>query len=307
VVTTAARREVVEFCCTSLKVSERRACRLVGAHRSTARYRTRRPPAGPLRQRLRELAAARPRFGYRRLAVLLRREGMKVNHKRVHRLYRLEGLALRRRRRKRVRGTRPMPLAAATSRNERWSMDFVSDYLTTGRRFRCCTLVDVFSRESPAIEVDFSLPGPRVVRMLDEVAATRGYPQMLVVDNGPEFISSALDKWAYEHSVTLHFIEPGKPVQNAHIESFNGKFRDECLQQNHFPTIAWARIEIGAWRVDYNTVRPHSALGYLSPAEFVRNLIAGGLPPDPRCAFDDRAPSRPLISGAQSPEIRFEV
>jgi putative transposase len=275
VVTTSARRNVVTHLRAAFGLSERRACKLAGLRRSTQRYRARRRDSAPLLGRLRELATARPRFGYRRLHTLLRREGVLVNAKRVYRLYRLEGLSVRIRRRKKLRVPRLPPVDPPTARNQRWAMDFVSDALADGRRFRAFTLVDAFTRESPAIEVDTSLPGARVVRVLQTVAAKRGYPKSITVDNGPEFISTALDKWAFEHGVELRFIQPGKPMQNGHIESFNGRFRDECLSQSWFPTLARARAEIEIWRDDYNNVRPHSSLDGRTPSEFVRDLDSG--------------------------------
>ena len=274
-VTAPARRCVVDHLKAAFDLSERRACRLVGVRRSTHRYRARRRDASALVGRLRELAAKRPRFGYRRLHVLLRREGTAVNVKRVYRLYRAEGLMVRIRRRKKLRVPRLPPVDPPSKRNERWAMDFVSDALADGRRFRAFTLVDAFTRECPAIEVDTSLPGARVVRVLDRVTSERGYPTSITVDNGPEFISTALDKWAFEHGVELRFIQPGKPMQNGHIESFNGRFRDECLSQSWFATLPRARVEIEMWRVDYNTVRPHSSLDGRTPEEFVRALDSG--------------------------------
>ena len=274
-VTTSARRCVVDHFKAAFKMSERRACRVVGLRRSSHRYRSKRSEAGSLLARLRELAAARPRFGYRRLHILLRREGAVVNAKRVYRLYRREGLAVRIRRRKRLRVPRLPPIDPPTRRNERWAMDFVSDVLTDGRRFRALTLIDAFTRECPVIEVDTSLPGARVVRVLERIAAERGYPKSITVDNGPEFICTAMDKWAFEHGVELRFIQPGKPMQNGHVESFNGRFRDECLSQCWFSTLARARAEIEIWRVDYNAVRPHSALDGRTPEEFVRDLDSG--------------------------------
>lgn len=250
-------------------LSERRACRLVGIGRSTLRYRSRRrSDDAPVRQRLRELAAARPRFGYRRLHVLLRREGVIVNHKRVARLYREEGLAVRRRKRKRVardgRGRPAMPGRP----NQQWGVDFVSDTLAWGRRIRLFTVVDVFTREALAIEVDTSLPGGRVVRVLERLTLERGAPDEIVLDNGPELAGKALDQWAYERGVALRFIEPGKPIQNAFVESFQGRLRDECLDRHWFVGLADARHTVEAWRQDYNAERPHSALGYRSPEEF---------------------------------------
>ena len=250
-------------------LSVRRACRLVGLWRASQQYQPHpRSDEAPLRHRLRELAEQRHRFGCPRLHVLLRREGFLVNHKRTERLYREEGLALRRKRhRKRAAGVR-VTFPAPTRPNERWAMDFLHDRLADGRRFRVLTMVDAYSRESPAIEADTSLTGAKVVQILDRVAQTQGLPQGITIDNGPEFSGSALDAWAYRRGIQLHFIEPGKPTQNAYVESFNGRFRDECLNEHWFPTLEEARGLIEAWRQDYNTVRPHSSLGDLTPTEF---------------------------------------
>ena len=220
--------------------------------------------------RLRELASERPRFGYRRLHALLRREGRPVNRKLVYRLYKAEGLAVRRRKRRKLRASRPLPPAVLTRANERWSMDFVHDYLADGRRLRTLNVVDAYTRECLAIEVDMSLPAARVTRVLDSLVWKYGLPESLRIDNGPEFISTTLDRWAYAHGVALSFIQPGKPSQNGHVESFNGRFRDECLAQAHFPTLARARAEIELWRADYNERRPHSALRYQTPTDFGR-------------------------------------
>lgn len=219
------------------------------------------------------IARERPRFGYRRLYVRLRREGLMVNHKRVYRLYRAEGLAVRKRKRKRINATQRQPHALPTRPNQRWSMDFVSDGLGNGRRFRTLNVVDDFSRECLAIEADFSLPGARVVRVLDQLIEVRGKPEAIVIDNGPEFAGRALDAWAYERGVALLFIRPGKPIENAFIESFNGRFRDECLNQHWFLSMKHARALISAWKEDYNTVRPHSALGNMPPAEYLQSRI----------------------------------
>ena len=230
-----------------------------------------------LRQRLRELAAERPRFGYRRLHALLRREGVAVNHKRVARLYREEGLAVRKRRRKRVgrdeRG-RPAPLDHP---NQQWGVDFLADALGWGRRIRLLTVEDVFTREALAIEVDTSLPGGRVAQVLDRLVGQRGAPKEIVLDNGPELTGKALDRWASAQGVRLRFIEPGKPVENAFIESFHGRFRDECLDRHWFLSLADARQIVEAWRGDYNRARPHSSLGYRTPEEFRREF--GGARP----------------------------
>ena len=270
----AVRRRAVEAARTDHGLTERRACALMGMDRSSFRYRSRRPDDGELRSRLRWLAGQRPRYGARRLYVLLRREGRLVNHKRIERLYRLEGLAVRRRRRKRVaavsREARPLP----TGVNERWSMDFTHDATAEGRAFRTLNIVDDWSRECIAIDVARSIPGERVAAVLGRLARQRGLPKAIVVDNGPEFVSQALDAWAYRAGVQLQFIEPGKPVQNAFVESFNGSFRDECLNQHWFETIEDAMARIEAWRLDYNRFRPHSSLGDLTPEEFAARRAA---------------------------------
>jgi putative transposase len=226
-----------------------------------------------LRQRLRRLALERPRFGYRRLGVLLAREGVQANHKLVYRLYRLEGLMVRRKRRKRlVRGAR-ISIQTPQRRDERWSMDFVSDCIAGGRPIRALTLVDDYSRECLAIEVDTSLGGVRVRRVLEQVIVERGRPEAIVVDNGPEFRGRVLAAWSEERRVRLEFIEPGKPSQNAFIESFNGRLREECLNANWFLSLADARRKITAWRKDYNEQRPHSSLGYLPPSQFAQAVV----------------------------------
>lgn len=235
--TPAARREAVQGVVRELAFSQRRACRLVGIARSVARYRSRAVEPPGLRERLCALAAERRRYGYRRLWVLLRREQFLVNHKRVYRLYREEGLMVQRRKRKRMCGAGRVPTTSACQRNQRWSMDFVADSLASGRRIRVLTVVDDFTRECLATEVDSFLPGVRVARVLDRVGAQRGLPETITVDTGPEFAGRALDAWAYQHQVQLHFIQPGKPVQNAYIESFNGKLRDECLNEHWFGSL----------------------------------------------------------------------
>ena len=257
-------------------LSERRACALLGFGRSMYRYHGGGADDQALRQRLRELAMARRRFGYRRLHALLRREGFRINHKRVYRLYREEQLVVRRRQRKRHRGQRGQPLLVAVRPNERWSMDFMMDTFADGRKFRLLTIVDDATRECLAAEVETSLPGRRVVRVLERLVADRGYPKTLVIDNGPEFTGQTFTAWAGRYAVTLHFIEPGKPVQNAYIESFNGKFRDECLNEQWFLSPADARQTIEAWRQDYNTNRPHSALGYQTPEAYRNRLASEG-------------------------------
>jgi putative transposase len=222
---------------------------------------------------LQALATKKPRWGYRQLTRVLRREpGPRINYKRVQRIYQQEGLQVRRRRRKHRAKVPRTPMPVPTQANERWSMDFVRDTLGDGRAFRALTIVDDCTREAPAIEVDFSLPGERVVAVLDRLARTWGKPKAIVCDNGPEFASAALDEWAYRNDVTLNFIDPGKPTQNAFIESFNGTFREECLNENWFVSLADAQQTIEAWRVEYNTERPHSRLRDCTPREFALHL-----------------------------------
>jgi putative transposase len=234
------------------------------------RYRSCRPADQELRQRLRELAADRPRYGYQRLWALLRREGRQVNHKRIYRLYSEEGLKLRRRRRRARAQVERVPLQLPSRADERYSMDFMRDTLADGRVFRTLNIVDDFTRECLAIEVDTSLPGARVARVLERLVATGRQPLHIIVDNGPEFASKALDQWAAMRGVSLRFIDPGKPVQNAFVESFNGKFRDECLNGHWFTSLEEARNVSEEWRVDYNEQRPHQSLQYKTPVEFAR-------------------------------------
>jgi putative transposase len=272
--TPGQRRAAVTEAQATAGISERQACRFTGFARSSQRYPPRRDDRAVLRARLHTLALLRPRWGYRRLYVLLRRDGHAVNRKLVQRLYREEGLTVRRRRRKRVAVPRT-PHAAPLGANERWSMDFVSDALADGRKFRSLTLVDDFTRECPVIEVDVSLSGERVAQVLDRVAAGRGLPRGIVCDNGPEFAGQALDQWAHRRGVALLFIQPGKPVQNAYAESFNGRLRDECLNESWFVSLADARQTIEQWRVDYNETRPHSGLAGRTPSMFAKELRTG--------------------------------
>jgi len=274
---------VVDYLVAEWCLAERRACGLASLSRSTVRYRPRRSGDQELRERLRELAGERRRFGYRRLHVLLRREGHEVNHKRVYRLYREEGLTVRKRRRKRVSRAERVPLQAPAAPNQVWTSDFVHDALFWGRKIRMLTVEDAFTREALAIEVDTSLSGVRVARVLDRVTEERGaIPDVIVLDNGPELTSRALDQWAYERGVRLHFIDPGKPQQNGFIESFNGKLRDECLNEHWFLSLADARRIVEDWRMDYNQNRPHSSLGNLTPeeylADYTKRLETAGFP-----------------------------
>jgi putative transposase len=253
--------------------SERHACGQMEIVRAMVRYRSRPTRFAvvneELRIRLRELAEQRRRWGYRRLHILLKREGWKVNSKRVYRIYVEEKLVVRRRRRRRrICAQARVLLAAPTRRNQTWTMDFLHDALAGGRRFRTLSIEDAYTREMPVVEVDTSLPALRVVRVLERLRLERGLPERIVIDHGTEFTSKALDQWAYENKVTLHFITPGRPMENGYIESFHGRFREECLNEHWFLTLDDARDTIENWRLDYNRVRPHSSLGYLTPEEF---------------------------------------
>jgi putative transposase len=274
VVSPQARREAVSILMAERQMGVTRACGLVGISRSLLAYRSRRHEPEGLRERIGEIAAVKRRYGYRRVHVLLRREGWQVNHKRTHRLYREEGLQVRKRSRKRILHGERTPLQSARQPNESWSMDFVADALANGRRIRCLTLVDDFTKECLATVVDTSINGLRVARELDQVIASRTLPASISVDNGPEFAGRALDEWAYRQGIRLRFIRPGKPVENAYIESFNGKFRDECLNEHWFTSLTEARVLIEAWRTEYNIERPHSSIGDATPAEFARRWLA---------------------------------
>ena len=257
------------------RYSQRQACALVGMAAKTYRYVSTRPDDADLRQRLRDLASERRRFGYRRLGLLLAREGIKMNTKKLYRLYKEERLAVRKRGgRKRALGTR-RPMTVPQGRNQRWSLDFVSDALIDGRRFRILCVIDDFSRECLATVVDNSLSGIRVGRELDRISAMRGYPCMVVSDNGTELTSNAILKWQQDRQVEWHYIQPGKPMQNGFVESFNGRLRDECLNEHLFTNLRHARQIIAAWRIDYNTNRPHTSLDGLTPLEFATRSKQG--------------------------------
>jgi putative transposase len=256
--------------------TERRACRLIGVDRTAFQYRPRRPDDAGVRERLRELANERRRFGYRRLALMLKRDGLRMNLKRVYRLYKEERLTVRKRGgRKRALGTRA-PMTIPQSANQRWSIDFVQDALDDGRRFRILNVVDDFTRECLASVLDTSLSGVRVVRELDRLCLRRGQPAMIVSDNGTELTSHAVLRWVEETGIEWHYIAPGKPVQNAFVESFNGRLRDECLNEHVFRSLSQARALVEAWRIDYNTVRPHSSLGGLPPSVFANRPLQKG-------------------------------
>ena len=271
-VTPAVKREAVAHLRAEHEMSERRACRVIGCERMTVRYRSRRPDDPALRERLRALARERRRFGYRRLLIFLRREGFVVNHKRLFRLYREERLMVRKRGgRKRALGTRtPMPVPAQP--HDLWVLDFVSDQLDCGRRFRILAIYDVCTRQSLAAIADFSLSGRRVARELDLLIARHGRPKTVGSDNGTELTSNAILSWTAETGVDWHYIDPGKPVQNAFIESFNGRLRDEFLNETLFTSLAQARAALEEWRRDYNTVRPHSRIGWLTPAVYAEQF-----------------------------------
>lgn len=254
--------------------AERRACRLLGLGRSTCRYESQRRDDLALRQKIRAIAQVRPRFGYRRILVMLKREGLRIGSERLRRLYREEGLSLRMRpkRRRKLASFLRIVAPPPQSPHERWSMDFMVDSFMDGRRFRVLTVVDIYSRHSPIIEPDLSLNGAKVVAALERAAKHFDYPQVMQVDNGTEFQSKVLDAWAFEHGVKLDFIRPGKPVDNCFIESFNARLRDECFNANVFTSLSDARRKIESWRIDYNEQRPHSSLGDRTPREMLRQV-----------------------------------
>jgi len=305
-VTPAARREAAAHLCLSYQVSQRRACKVIGADRTSIRYRSRRPDDGAIRTRLRELAAQRRRFGYRRLHILLRREGMHMNHKKLRRLYAEERLRVRRRGgRKRALGTRS-PMTIPQGPNRRWSLDFLSDALTDGRRLRILAVVDDYTRECLCLVADTSLSGRRVARELDTIIAERGRPLLCVSDNGTELTSMAILRWCQETGVEWHYIAPGKPTQNAFVESFNGRLRDELLNETLFVSLAHARAALAAWRLDFNTVRPHSAIGNLPPADFAKlsdPAMQRGGPLRSLGGFAPRPVAPPSLTGSNDERI----
>lgn len=270
--TTDQRRSAVTHLCANYPVSERRACRLTRLARSRWQHRSARPSDAPLAEALRAKAGDRPRWGYRRLALLLRREGWTVNLKHVLRVYRAEGLRIRKGRRRKHVSTPRAPRPLAVGPNVQWTVDFIHDQLAGGRRFRTLSVVDECTRECLALAVEASWPGVRVAAVLDGVAAARGAPARIILDHGPELVGRALDAWAYGRGVELAFTRPGKPVDNCFVESFHDKFRDECLSTHWFLDLADARRIIAGWREDYNTVRPHSSLRGRTPAEYAALL-----------------------------------
>ncbi|QHM94292.1 MULTISPECIES: IS3 family transposase [Kosakonia] len=267
--TTDHKREAVVVMCKATGLSQRRASKLTGLSLSTCRYEAQRPAVDAyLSGRSTQPALERRRFGYRRIWQLLRQEGLHVNHKRVYRLYHLSGLGVKRRRRRKGLATERLLLLFPAAPDLTWSMDFVMDALATGRGIKCLTCVDDFTKECLTVTAAFGMSGIQVTRVLDSIALFRGYPATIRTDQGPEFTCRALDQWAFEHGVELRLIQPGKPTQNGFIESFNGRFRDECLNEHWFSDIVHARKIINDWRQDYNECRPHSSLNYLTPVEF---------------------------------------
>jgi len=272
-VTPDAKREAVAHACQMHGLSQRRACNVLGVDRTSVRYRSIRPDDQFLRDAMKAVGAERRRFGYRRIHVMLQRQGIEMNLKKLRRLYREEKLQVRKRGgRKRALGTR-RPMIVPDRPNQRWSLDFVSDAFTDGRRFRVLTVVDDHTRECLALVADTSLSGRRVVRELDAIITRRGKPLTVVSDNGTEFTSMAILRWSQDRQIDWHYIAPGKPMQNGFIESFNGSFRDECLNETLFSSLPEARDRISAWKEDYNKHRPHSSLGNLTPNEFATKLI----------------------------------
>jgi putative transposase len=254
-------------------LSLRRACHIIGLSRTSYRYSPKEKVDEPvIRAKLKELAQKRKRFGCPRLHVMLRRAGFKINHKRTERIYKEEGLSLRVKRRKKMAATLRAEVPRPMHPNHIWSMDFMKDALSDGRKLKVLPIVDEYTKKCFRIEVDTSITGARVVRTLNEITPVEGLPEIIIIDNGPEFIGRALDEWAYRRGVKLFFITPGKPVENMYMESFNGRLRDECLNLHYFTSIDHARRIAEEWRVDYNTERPHSSLDDLTPEEFIRKL-----------------------------------
>ena len=255
----------------SFGLTKRRGCKIIHLERSTLYYRSKGPNDEVLRQRMRILAQERRRFGCPKLHILLKREGLVINHKRTERIYQEEGLSLRKKRKKKICRLR-IELPKPAEPNEQWAMDFVSDSLWQGRKYRVLTIVDIFTKESPILEIDTSLSGERITRVLDRLSEIRPLPRSIVVDNGPEFTSRAFDQWAYQKGIKINYIRPGKPMENGFIESFNGKLRNECLNENWFTSLKEARDIIEKWRMDYNQNRPHQSLKNLTPNEFIEKL-----------------------------------
>lgn len=258
-------------------LSENKACKYFRMSRSSLNYKTKPNNDNEVKKRLRELAQEKRRYGYRRLHYFLRKEGLVVNHKRTQRLYREENLSIRTKKRKKIACALRLELPIPLKKDHIWAMDFVSDALVSGRRLKCLNIIDIFTREAVAIVADTSIPGHRVVHQLEQLKETRGIPEVIITDNGPEFTSKALWQWAYNNNVKLSFIRPGKPMENGYVESFNGRFRDEFLNEHWFVNLNDAREKIAVWLNEYNNERPHSSLGMLSPAEFASRKEIGVL------------------------------
>ena len=264
----AARRSIVDYLIEKWKFSQSRSCRLLNIHRKTYRYRTKRRNDDDLRKNIINIANERRRFGYRRIHKMLIRKGIKVNHKKVYRIYKEENLKIRIKTRKRLKRDEINKLPIPQYANEQWAIDFMSDSLASGRKFRILNVLDIATRECIAIEIDVSIKGERLTKILDKLIFLRGKPASITMDNGSEFTSKVFESWAKKKSIQLNFIQPGKPFQNAFIESFNGKFRDECLNESWFLNLKQAKKLVENWRIDYNARRPHSALGNLTPQEY---------------------------------------
>ena len=296
-------------------MSEKRACGLIGITRWINRYRSRRDPQRELRMRIRELAGSRVRYGYRRLTVLLRREGWMVNTKRVYRLYREEGLQVRTKKRRKRAAQARVPLPEPSRPNQRWSMDFVSDRLADGRWFRILTVVDQYTRECLCLYADRSQTGEKVVGHMKRLVALRSAPESITTDNGGEFAGQAMDVWAHQAGVKLDFIRPGRPVENGYIESFNGRLRDECLNCEMFSNLADAREKLERWRHDYNQARPHSGLADQTPEEFVRSIrggpfalpIVGKAAPTACQGFATAGQKTPALDRPQAPPSETDI
>ena len=266
----ADKRKAVSYLIQNKDLSQCRSCRLLKLHPKIYRYVSRKKNDNVLRSNLIDIAKQRKRFGYRRVHVMLKRKGFDVNHKKVYRIYKEENLSVRRTKRKRLKSGQRENILTPIFPNEQWAMDFMSDSLFSGRKFRTLNILDLFNRECIAIEVDNSLTGIKVTQILNRLIETRGMPKSITIDNGTEFTSKAFDQWAYEKGIKLNFIQPGKPSQNGFVESFNGKFRDECLNENWFSNLNHAKELIEKWRIDYNTQRPHSSLNNLTPEEYTK-------------------------------------
>jgi len=289
------RKEEVCWLWKHFLVSQRRVCELMGVAESSQRYASRKNDEA-LRANLVEAAREKPRWGYRRLQLKLEEKGLHVNHKRVYRVYREAGLMIRRKRRKRLlRAGFVRP--TVTGANQEWALDFVHDAAESGRKFRVMSVIDVYTRECLALEVDTSFAGRRVTRELERIVAERGVPEAIRCDNGPEFTSRHFLAWGIERKIDLVHIEPGRPVQNAFVESFHGKLRDECLNASWFGSLFEARVKIASWREEYNEERPHSSLGYLAPREFARRIAALRSPTAPcERQFEERKEAEVMSS-----------